>query len=61
MRGVVVEVSATRFGIPFECPCCGPTPPNSQISNTAPQTGQAFPFPVANRCSKDHPPLASGA
>lgn len=52
MRGVVVEVSATRFGIPFECPCCGATPPNSEISITARQTGQALLFPYCKRCVK---------
>lgn len=52
MRGVVVEVSATRFSIPFECPCCGATPPNSELSITARQTGQTLLFPYCKRCVK---------
>jgi hypothetical protein len=52
MRGVVVEVSATRFGIPFECPCCGATPPASELPITARQTGQTLLFPYCNRCVK---------
>jgi hypothetical protein len=52
MRGVVVEVSATRFGFPFECPCCGATPPDSELAITARQTGQTLLFPYCKRCVK---------
>lgn len=45
MRGVVVEISAQRFGIPFECTCCG-APPTSEV-----RVGErALLFPYCTRC-----------
>lgn len=45
MRGVVVEISAHRFGIPFECPCCG-APPAAEV-RVGPR---ALLFPYCKRC-----------
>lgn len=50
MRGVVVEVSARKFEIPFECPCCGATPPDSELTVKAKATSQAVLFPYCERC-----------
>lgn len=50
MRGVVVEVAATRFGIPFECPCCGATPPDDELSIPARPSGHPLLFPYCKRC-----------
>lgn len=47
MRGVVVEISAHRFGIPFECPCCG-APPAAEI-RVGPR-GTLFPY--CKRCAE---------
>jgi len=45
MRGVVVEISAQRFGIPFECPCCG-VPPTTEV-----RVGhRGVLFPYCKRC-----------
>lgn len=46
MRGVVVEISAHRFGIPFECPCCG-APPAAEI-RVGPR---GLLFPYCKRCA----------
>ncbi len=45
MRGVVVEISAHRFGIPFECPCCG-APPAGEV-RVGPRAAL---FPSCKRC-----------
>lgn len=50
MRGVVVEISAPKFEIPFECPCCGATPPGSELTITSRVTHQSLLFPYCNRC-----------
>src|SRR5688572_26094870 len=47
MRGVVVEISAQRFGIPFECTCCG-TPPTAE-ARVGPRQ---LLFPYCTRCVK---------
>ncbi len=49
MRGVVVEISARRFGIPFECPCCG-APPAGEISVRPYGPGPTLLFPSCKRC-----------
>lgn len=61
MQGVIVEVSARRFAVPFECPCCGATPDTevrvplarSARSSAAPDTAQGLEFPYCQRC-RDH-------
>ena len=49
MRGVVVEISARRFDIPFECPCCG-APPATEISVRPDGPGPTLLFPSCKRC-----------
>jgi hypothetical protein len=49
MRGVVVEVSARKFTIPFECPCCG-APPNDEVPIVASGPAQRVLVPYCKRC-----------
>jgi hypothetical protein len=50
MRGVVVEVATRKFGIPFECPCCGATPPDAELPIPARPSGHSLLFPYCKRC-----------
>lgn len=50
MRGVVVELSAQRFGIPYECTCCGATPPNAEVPVPPRAAGPTLLFPYCKRC-----------
>jgi hypothetical protein len=56
--GIVVEVSARRFAVPYECPCCGAVP-DTEISvpltpdrerAASPETAHALGFPYCKRC-----------
>ncbi len=49
MAGVIVEVSARKFGVPFECPCCGATP-ETDVRVTARPSGPSLAFPYCRRC-----------
>jgi hypothetical protein len=49
MRGVAVEVSARKFTVPFECPCCG-APPNDEVSIVAKSSAQRVLVPYCKRC-----------
>jgi hypothetical protein len=44
MRGVTVEVSARKFAIPFECPCCGAAPDAEITLSTGSTRGLVFPY-----------------
>ena len=46
---MIVEVSARKFGIPFECPCCGATP-ETDLRVVARATGQGLDVPYCRRC-----------
>jgi hypothetical protein len=59
MSGVIVEVSARAFAIPFECPCCGAAP-DSELTIAPPRTGtnrdgddpaRGLEFPYCRRCA----------
>ena len=58
MAGIVVEVSARRFAVPFECPCCGAVPDTELLvpltpdpgRPAAPETAHALGFPYCKRC-----------
>lgn len=59
MSGVVVEVSARKVSIPFECPCCGYERPDGEFSATHTRTTgkrvvrsttREFSFPCCSRC-----------
>ncbi len=56
MRGVVVELAAQRFEIPYECPCCGATPPDGELSiggaAEGRQGGGSLLFPYCKRCTQ---------
>lgn len=43
--GVVVEIAGPRYGIPFECPCCG-APPNAEVT----VGDRRALFPYCKRC-----------
>jgi hypothetical protein len=45
---MIVEVSSRKFGVPFECPCCGAAP-DADVRITAP-SGHALAFPYCKRC-----------
>lgn len=55
---MIVEVSAKRFAVPFECPCCGAAPDTEMMvpltrtstHQTAPETAQGLGFPYCRRC-----------
>lgn len=57
MSGLVIEVSARKFSIPFECPCCGAAPdaelkvPATRIGKRAVrETTRGLDFPYCRRC-----------
>jgi hypothetical protein len=57
MSGVVIEVSARKFSIPFECPCCGAAadadleiPATRTGKQVARETTRALDFPYCRRC-----------
>ena len=56
--GILVEVSARRFAVPYECPCCGAAP-DAELSipltpdrarPASPETAHALGFPYCRRC-----------
>ena len=58
MAGIVVEVNARRFAVPYECPCCGAVP-DTELSvpltpdktrPASPETAHAIGFPYCRRC-----------
>ena len=51
MRGVIVEVSSRKFGVPFECPCCGAAP-ETDMRVTRGRTGRALTFRTASGASR---------
>jgi hypothetical protein len=50
---VIVEVNARRFGVPYECPCCGAVPDAEVVvpltptrdRPASPETAHALGFP----------------
>src|SRR5262245_66312578 len=46
---VNVEVSARKFGVPFECPCCGAAP-DTEVLVAAKPSRQVLAFPYCKRC-----------
>ncbi|MBA3394277.1 MAG: hypothetical protein H0T89_16650 [Deltaproteobacteria bacterium] len=58
MAGVIVEVGARRFAVPYECPCCGAAPDSELIialtptkdRPVAPETARELGFPYCMRC-----------
>jgi hypothetical protein len=72
MSGLTVQVSARRFTIPFECPCCG-APPDSELrvprqrgANAAPDSAAGLDVPYCSRCARhaeawDHAGVGSAA
>jgi len=56
--GVIVEVGARRFAVPFECPCCGAAPdselgiPLTPVKDrpVAPETAHELGFPYCRAC-----------
>ena len=56
--GIVVEVSARRFAVPFECPCCGAAPDTEltipltpkRERPASPETAHALGFPYCRKC-----------
>ncbi|HUS30720.1 MAG TPA: hypothetical protein VMZ53_19555 [Kofleriaceae bacterium] len=48
MRGVIVEVSSRKYGVPYECPCCGAAP-DAEMRVTS-ETGHALDTPYCKRC-----------
>lgn len=56
--GIVVEVNARRFAVPYECPCCGAVPDTElvvpltpdQARPASPETAHALGFPYCKRC-----------
>ena len=72
MSGLTVQVSARRFTIPFECPCCG-APPDSELrvprqrgANAAPDSAAGLDVPYCSRCTRhaeawDHAGVGSAA
>lgn len=49
MRGVIVEVSSRKFGVPFECPCCGAVPETDMRLRAA--NGQGLDVPYCRKCA----------
>ncbi|HEU4727106.1 MAG TPA: hypothetical protein VFT22_04435 [Kofleriaceae bacterium] len=57
MSGVIVEVSARAFAIPFECPCCGAAPdseltiaPPAGANQGAERPARGLEFPYCRSC-----------
>lgn len=58
MPGVTVAVSARKFAVPFECPCCGATPDadlaipytSAKATPAASDTAKWLEFPYCRRC-----------
>lgn len=57
MSGVVIDVSARKFSIPFECPCCGAAadadlkvPATRAGKQAARETTRGLDFPYCRRC-----------
>ena len=56
--GILVEVSARRFAVPFECPCCGAAPDTeltipltpSRDRPASPETAHSLGFPYCRKC-----------
>jgi len=48
MRGVIVEVSSRKYGVPYECPCCGATPDGEM--RVPSETGHALDVPYCKKC-----------
>lgn len=56
--GIVVEVSARRFAVPYECPCCGAVPDGEVVvpltperdRPASPETAHGLGFPYCRRC-----------
>ena len=56
--GIVVEVSARRFAVPYECPCCGAVPDTELVvpltpdrdRPASPETAHALGFPYCRNC-----------
>jgi hypothetical protein len=56
--GINVEVSARRFAVPYECPCCGAVPDTelvipltpSKDRPASPETAHALGFPYCKTC-----------
>src|SRR5678816_4131991 len=49
MRGVIVEVSSRKYGLPYECPCCGASPPDGEMRVPS-ETGHALDAPYCKKC-----------
>ncbi|NVB84216.1 MAG: hypothetical protein HOV81_37920 [Kofleriaceae bacterium] len=49
MAGVIVEVSSRKFGVPFECPCCGAAP-EVDVRVVSRTSGKALAFSYCRRC-----------
>lgn len=55
---ILVEVSARRFAVPYECPCCGAVPDGeltvpltpTRERPASPETAHALGFPYCRRC-----------
>ena len=50
MAAVLVELAARKFALPFECPCCGASPPEGELPIVARGTRQSLGFPYCERC-----------
>src|SRR5512142_356804 len=50
MRGVIVEVSSRKFGVPLECPCCGAAPDTDMQLRAA--SGQTLDVPYCRKCAE---------
>jgi uncharacterized SAM-binding protein YcdF (DUF218 family) len=59
VSGVIVEVSARKISVPFECPCCGNEQPEGEFLATytrttgkrvVRETTRGFSFPCCTRC-----------
>jgi len=58
MAGIVVEVNARRFAVPYECPCCGAVPDTELVvpltptrdRPASPETAHALGFPYCRKC-----------
>ncbi|HTL37087.1 MAG TPA: hypothetical protein VL326_28325 [Kofleriaceae bacterium] len=48
MRGVIVEVSSRKYGVPYECPCCGAAPDGEM--RVPSETGHALDAPYCKKC-----------
>lgn len=72
MSGLTVQVSARRFTIPFECPCCGAPPdtelrvPRQRGSMATDDSASGLDVPYCSRCTRhaeawDHAGVGSAA